>query len=64
VSRDIVDTSSLGLVVPARVEPQSPQKLPVLAEEPYVEIGDQSEDPEPGRGHVQHNVVQTAVVAA
>src|SRR5439155_8632783 len=50
-------------VVAARIETQSAQELPVLGEDPHVEICNESEDSDSGMSTTQPDVVQSAVVA-
>ena len=64
MSRDILPCSGpLGLVVPGRIQRERPQELPVLRDDPDVQIGHQHEDPHAGVSSPQPDVVQPAVVA-
>jgi hypothetical protein len=41
-------TSALALVVPARIEGELPEQLPVLGEDPDIQVGHENEDPDAG----------------
>jgi hypothetical protein len=65
VSWDIVPRSapSQGLVVAVRIQRQLTEQLAVFREDPNLQIGDQDEDPRPGKSAAEPDVVQPAVVA-